>query len=189
MKSRIPITAGSARRGFSTRIGKWSNYIVLGPEVAHAVAKRGHRSALYGCSYRLLLGVEGAGWQSTPPPRGTIALTPLAGGYRGCRSVRPSRETTGRWDVHRYGYFACYWTVVASRPASPPTSPAAHRRSSRATGSCYPSPRRRVSSSSMSRRHWILVSGSKRCASMPTRFLGRVPGHLPASAKPGHCCL
>ena len=41
---------------------------------------------------------------------------------------------------------------------------------------CYPSPQRRASSSSKSRRHWILVAGSKRCASSP-------PGVQPREAR------
>jgi len=69
----------------------------------------------------------------------------------GRRTARPSGETTGRWDVHQYGTDARLATV-ASRSASPPTSPAARRPSGRATRSCCPSPRRRASSSSTSRR-------------------------------------
>jgi hypothetical protein len=103
-------------------------------------------------------------------------------------NTRPSGETTGRWDVHRYGYFACLQTVVASRSASPPMSPAARRRSSRAIDSCYPSPRRRASSSSKSRRHGSLsqVANDVHHAHPASnqegveRVLGRVPRHLPA---------
>src|SRR2546422_6442889 len=67
------------------------------------------------------------------------------------RSTLFPYTTLFRSDVHWYGNFACLQTVVASRQASPPTSPAVRRQSSRATGSCYPLPRRRVSSSSKSR--------------------------------------
>src|SRR6267378_343079 len=83
------------------------------------------------------------------------------------QNARPSGETTERWDVHRYGNSAYLLTVAASLSASPPTFPGARKRSSRATDSCYPSPRRRELWSSRSRRHWIPAAGSKRCASCP----------------------
>jgi hypothetical protein len=85
-------------------------------------------------------------------------------------NTRPSGETTGRWDVHRYGtapHPDCLETVVASRSASPLTSPAARRRSSRATiaaihrldaANCDPVSLEDFGS---------LVAGSKRCASCP----------------------
>src|ERR1700747_2807776 len=74
-------------------------------------------------------------------------------------------------------------TEAHLRPGSRATFSAhrARRRLSRAVGSCCPSPRRRASSSSKSRRHWILVSGSKRCASCP---LGGQPGGCRASLWP-----
>src|SRR5215831_8190974 len=40
----------------------------------------------------------------------------------GRRIVRPSGETTGRWDVHRYGTDARL-AIVVSWSANPPTSP------------------------------------------------------------------
>jgi hypothetical protein len=50
--------------------------------------------------------------------------------------------------------------VCRCSPVSSRHEAAANRRSSRATGSCYPSPRRRDLSSRESRRHWILAAGS-----------------------------
>jgi len=101
---------------------------------------------------------------SFPLPRPQQLLRRLRSPVGTCR---PRGEATGRSDVHRYGIASCSSAVAASRAASPPKSPAAHRGSSRATGSCYPSPRRHGSSSSKSQRHWKLVAGNKRRASCP----------------------
>src|SRR6266540_314817 len=35
--------------------------------------------------------------------------------FPGRPNTRPSGETTGQWDAHRYAYAACLPTVVASR--------------------------------------------------------------------------
>src|SRR5262249_19858397 len=67
---------------------------------------------------------------------------------RGRPNTWRSGGATGRWDAHRYGKRARLPAIVASRLASPPTSPAARRPSGQATDSCYPSLRRRASSSS-----------------------------------------
>ena len=108
--------------------------------------------------------------------------------FPGRQNAPPSGDATGQWDVHRSGKGARLSAVVASRSASSPTPPAVRRPSGRATGSCYPSLRRRALSSSKSRRLWILVAGSKRRASCPrgvqpkgcrASIQGRVPGHFP----------
>jgi hypothetical protein len=83
-------------------------------------------------------------------------------------NAQPSDEAIASSDVHWYA--ACpYCPLAASRAVSPPMSPAARRRSSRATDRCCPSPRRRELSSSKSRRLWILGAGSKRCTSCAHR--------------------
>jgi hypothetical protein len=99
--------------------------------------------------------------------------------FSGCsfpdhRCARLGVEATVRWGVrpatpvstlaNRYWY-GCRYTLVASRPASPPTSLAAHKRSSRGGDSCYPLPRHLAQWSNRSRTPWSLVGGSRRYAS------------------------
>ena len=109
--------------------------------------------------------------------------------FRGRPNTQPSGEATERWDVHWYGIGARFPAILASRPVSPPTFPAAHRRSSRAIGSCCPLPRRRASLSSKSRRLSILAADSKRCAScprgvQPRECRGSQPSHCSGAGRP-----
>ena len=109
---------------------------------------------------------------------------------RQARPLSDGASARPHWlPSRRAGASPCRYTVAASRGASLPMAPAVRRRSSRATGSCYPSPRRHGPSSSKSRRPWRVVAGSKRCnhahpasnqEGVERVLRRRVPRHLPA---------